>query len=608
MRRILFFLLLLILVACQAEPTGPEPDLLVSNSSLEINTVKRVFDLTVRNIGEEDSVMEWNTERSSLALVIDPPNGRLERGESQIVKVSVNRGAVPIADRIEEEVVFESNGGDKSVFVTFSIEGTGLAACGTYPTSIRNPTEEPDEEGPTIPTPTPPPGGNPGLAAPYAPDELLIGYNADAGTDLETASLDPNRRMRSLAAAVGEDYGLLLKKSPSTVRPALVQIPIGEDPLDFAKRLAGDPRVDYAEPNYYLELQSTPNDEFYEEQWHLSNFGLPQAWDIETGEEKEGEEDVIIAVIDSGFDADHPDLGTEKHPENSKILPGCDFFDKDNDADPRTTDGGLGSLHGTHVAGIAAAIGDNRTGIAGVGYGAGIKILPVKVFSDQATGASLDIFIDSLLWLAGEDVEGAEPNPFPPKIINMSLGVRAEAVEGQLRSLERATDAVADADILMIAASGNNYIEGAGDENRILIPAADPNVLAVGSVDADYRRSGFSQFDANPGPNRPTVDIMAPGGYANVGRCSGLGILSTFKFDENSPQIYGCQAGTSMASPFVAGVAALLWSQNPDLSAAQVRERLLNSTLSADYMDSAAYGSGVLCADRALGAATLCGR
>ena len=320
---------------------------------------------------------------------------------------------------------------------------------------------------------------------------------------------------------------------------------------------------------------------------------------------------MIIAVIDSGFDGDHPDLADPDEPfSERKILPGCDFFDKDNDPDPRTA-ANTGSLHGTHVAGIAAAIGDNRLGIAGVAYGSNVKILPIKVFSDAATGASLDIFIDALYWLAGEDDEIDDdivPNPFPPQIINMSLGVKASAVSDQLGSLSAATRAVQRAGILMIAASGNNYVQGNGDENRILIPAADENVMAVGSVDRNYQRSPFSQFDENP--DRPGVDIMAPGGYANVGRCSvSGGVLSTLKFDEGFPEPYGCQAGTSMASPFVAGVAALLWSQNPDLSADQVRQLLLNSAFyDASFMSPTAYGSGVVCADRALGAATQCGR
>ena len=607
MRRILFPLFLMALVACQPPEILPEPDILVSNSSLEINAVKRVFELTVRNTGEEDSLLEWSTDRTSLALVVEPADGSLARGETQTVKVSVNRANVPIADRIEEKVVFESNGGDKTVFVTFSIEGTGLAACGTYPTSIRPPEETPDDDGPGLDPPTPPSGG-PGL---YVPDELLVGYKTDyTGGELETASLDPARRAQTLAAVVGEDYGLVTKKQPGATKPALVKIPAGQDPLVFAETLKADPRVAYADPNYYLELQETPNDEFYPEQWNLRDFGLPQAWDIETGENESGE-DVVIAIIDSGFDGDHPDLVDAERPfSERKILPGCDFFDKDNDPDPRTA-ANTGSLHGTHVAGIAAAIGDNRLGIAGVAYGPNVKILPIKVFSDAATGASLDIFIDALFWLAGEDDKIAGnivPNPFPPKIINMSLGVKASAVSDQLGSLSAATRAVQRAGILMIAASGNNYVQGGGDENRILIPAADENVMAVGSVDSSYERSPFSQF--NEDGSLPGVDIMAPGGYAPAGFCSSAGgVLSTFKFDDGFPEPYGCQAGTSMASPFVAGVAALLWSQNPDLSAEQVRQRLMSSAFyDASYMTEAAYGSGVVCADRALGAATQCGR
>ena len=220
---------LLALVACQPPEILPEPDILVSNSSLEINAVKRVFELTVRNTGEEASLLEWDTERTSLALVVEPANGSLAKGESQVVKVSVNRANVPIADRIEERVVFESNGGDKTVFVTFSIEGTGLAACGTYPTSIRPPEETPDDDGPGLDppdSPTPPSGGS-GL---YAPDELLVGYKHPGG-ELQTAGINPARRAQTLAAVVSKDYGLVTKKQPGATKPALVKIPAGQDPL-----------------------------------------------------------------------------------------------------------------------------------------------------------------------------------------------------------------------------------------------------------------------------------------------------------------------------------------------------------------------------------------
>ena len=122
--------------------------------------------------------------------------------------------------------------------------------------------------------------------------------------------------------------------------------------LETAERLRRDPRVQYAEPNYYLELLDVPNDPFLEDQWNLLEFGLPEAWTLEKGTGK-----VVVAVLDSGVYGKHEDL-------SGKLYPGCDFFDGDSDANPGLGDFGAG--HGTHVAGIAAALGNNAVGVAGV--------------------------------------------------------------------------------------------------------------------------------------------------------------------------------------------------------------------------------------------------
>jgi len=131
----------------------------------------------------------------------------------------------------------------------------------------------------------------------------------------------------------------------------------------------------------------------------------------------------------------------------------------------------------------------------------------------------------------------------------------------------------------------------------VFSPANSPLIYAVGSVDGDRRRSDFSNYAADG----LDVDFMAPGG-SNFGAGCGL-IRSTFP--ENG---YACLEGTSMASPFVAGVAALLLSQDAGLSPADIRAKLRGSALfDASYMTGQEYGAGIVCADRALGAATRCG-
>ena len=360
-------------------------------------------------------------------------------------------------------------------------------------------------------------------------------------------------------------------------------VPAGENVATFARRLATDPRVVYAEPNYLLETLAEPDDPRLSEQWNLLDFGLPQAWDVATGDTGK----VVVAVIDSGVDTAHVDLQT-------KVLSGCDFADKDNNPNPGPQS--VDPDHGTHVAGIAVAVGNNAEGVAGVAYGASVKLLPLKVFSDMSDkGGSIDALLDALLWAAGIPVEGVGTNPNPAQIVNMSLGVEPSALEGSTpQAIEDVTKRVYDMGVTMFAAAGND-----GKDTFVRSPANSPWVYAVGSVDGDYRRSGFSDY-ATSGA---TVDFMAPGGTKPGSLCSNGSILSTFKGDG-----YGCKAGTSMASPFVAGVAALVLSRTPGLSPSELKAELANSALFEPYMNAQAYGAGVVCADRALGAATQCGR
>ena len=591
------------LVACT--PPLPAPHLDVSNASLSITASTPVRTLKVRNTGEPGSLLDWSVVSSSRALVVSPASGRLEAGSERRLDVTVDRSIVPIADRIEETLTLKTNGGESDIFVTFSVVGTGLGACGTYPSSFGS-------SNSSVPAFTQTVGRPYAANEPYAMNELLVQFRAPVTsqvsltqgatslgslgsgqpkyTALDKAALD--KEISAVSRSVAYDYGFSLKKQATFLRPALVEIPAGETPAGFAKRLAADSRVLYAEPNYYLELLKIPNDPRYGEQWHLSDFGLPQAWDLETGVN-----DVVISVIDSGVDIDHQDL-------KAKVLPGCDFYTRpasadrealsgDNDPNPGIPNGGR-SEHGTHVAGVAAALGDNATGGAGVAYGAGIKILPVKIFDDSGGGAQISHLIDALYWSAGLDVPEVASNPFPADIINMSLGADPADIPEELQSIRRAAAAVSAQGVLMFAASANN-----GFSDRIYVPAADPNVVAVGSVDASLERSGFSNYNFSG----PTVDIMAPGGFGNGG-CPAGNILSTFTDDD-----YGCLNGTSMSSPFVAAVAALVWSQNPDLNAAQVREQLFATTLYDEaFMNPQEYGRGIVCADKALGAATLCGQ
>lgn len=563
MLRPLLFLCLLGLVSCGLNPY--EARLKVSRVSLELNSADAQGSFTVINAGETGSVLNWEASSLSPLVSFEPEKGSVPEGEEMAVQVKLDRVGLRRGQFVNIFVTVDSNGGSSRVEVRFVATDDGMLACGSFPESFNQ-----------APPVAPEQSASPKL--PYAPHELLVQY-ASPG---ESQSLLGQASLERLATAVTSEYGLQTLKQASSHRPALVSVPRNESITDAMARLNADPRVAYAEPNYYVELlgHSLPDDPLLNEEWHLLDFGLPEAWDIDPGRN-----DVVIAVIDSGVDMLHEDLV-------DKIVPGCDFFAQDNNPSP--TQIGANASHGTHVAGIAAATGDNGLGVAGVAYGAGVNILPINIFDEFGSSASLDDLFDAMLWAAGVPIRGIGTNKFPADIINMSLGVDPERVLPKtLESVNDVTKRLYDRGTVMVAASGNK-----GLSDRIFAPANSPWVLAVGAVTSEFARSSFSNY-AESGR---TVDFVAPGGEGND--CGLIGIRSTFP--DNG---YACLAGTSMASPFLAGVVALMLSQDSTLSPSRVKARLTQSALfDEDYMTQEAYGAGIVCADKALGATTRCGR
>ena len=434
--------------------------------------------------------------------------------------------------------------------------------------------------------------------AAYVPGRLLVAYRSSAELHSSEKHVGDEtslsvQELKATAQTVRNRFDLRsLGTLGSAVATELVRTPPGADVQKLAAELRRDPRVAYAEPDYYLyplgvtpaaSSDTLPDDPFLAQEWNMLNFGLPQAWALETGKSN-----VVLAVLDSGVDVNHEDL-------RGRTLPGCDVYNGDNDPSPGVSSRISGSQqHGTHVAGIALASGNNGRGVAGVAY-TGVKLLPVKVLDDNGGDSkttSVSVVVKAIRWAAGLSVEGMNRTPYKANIINLSLGV-----EGQSESLNQAVQDARNAGVLIIAAAGNG-----SSTTSIFTPANAPGALAVGSVDQDYRRSYYSVYNTSG----RTVDLMAPGGS---GDSSCGGVLSTLPAAyEGAPENnYGCEEGTSMAAPFVAGVAALIWSQNPGLSADEVEAKLKASTAVTAFMNPAEYGAGVVCADRALGAATLCG-
>ncbi|CAM4435805.1 peptidase S8 [Paenibacillus tarimensis] len=318
-------------------------------------------------------------------------------------------------------------------------------------------------------------------------------------------------------------------------------------------RLNANPNVEYAEPNYIYTLEETEmaapadvpaqiavsyNDPYVSNQWGLSAIKAPLAMDLVSSSALAS---VTIAVVDTGVARTHPDLA-------GSIVAGYDFVNRDSDAND---DQG----HGTHVAGIAAGIGNNRIGIAGVASGA--KIMPIKVLNASGSGTSMNI-VSGMRYAADR---GAD-------VLNLSLGSASSCSS----AYQDAVNYVRSRGSVVVVASGNS-------NTAVGSPANCAGTISVGSIDSSMTRSSFSNYG-------PTLDVTAPGGA----------IYSTYL--SNS---YRSLSGTSMAAPHVAGVAALMIAANSSLTPDQVESLLRQSATDAGASGyDSYYGAGIVNAQRAV--------
>lgn len=349
----------------------------------------------------------------------------------------------------------------------------------------------------------------------------------------------------------------------------LVTVPEGVDLRTAAAELESDPKVRYAQPNHYFYPHALPNDPLLRDAWHLPVMGAPVAWAAGSAIA-----DVpVVAVLDTGIDLGHEDLS------GSFVSGGYDFCASQDcgsrDADPRPESSYV--THGTHVAGLLAAKLGNGRGSGGV-IPNNARVLPIKVFhEDASTAAALS---EAIRWAAGISVSGVPENRHPAQIITLSLGAEVDdpTVAGAIR-------AASDRGSLVIASAGNQ------GERDVDYPARYEEVIGVGAVNSNFRRSCFSDYG-------PGLDIMAPGGDGYLCQAPrNEALLSTFPGND-----YGVDAGTSMAAPLVAGAAALAWAEMSAPTADRVRERLITTAyFNSDYMNEDSYGAGVVRADVALG-------
>lgn len=347
-----------------------------------------------------------------------------------------------------------------------------------------------------------------------------------------------------------------------------------------AQRLMQDPSVELAEPDRWVQPLLIPNDPTYSAQWYLhdarseiASANLPDAWDL-TG----GSTPVIVAVIDTGL-MSHGDI------EPARIVAGYDFVsdtfagnDGDGrDADPSDpgdwvsaddakahsgcgTDAQKSSWHGTHVAGIIGASGNNNVGISGVNGNA--KLLPVRVLG--RCGGYLSDVLDGARWAAGVADPYLPLNPNPARILNLSLGAETTCTP----LVQSAVNDVVASGAIIIAAAGNT-----SNSASAIAPGNCAGVIAVAALDRNGSRAYYSSFGS-------TVALSAPGGAQFVlNDPNGIYSISNASTAAPTPSpsgdTYEYVQGTSMSAPQVAGVASLMLAINPALTSDQIRRKLL---------------------------------
>ncbi len=437
------------------------------------------------------------------------------------------------------------------------------------------------------------------LSAPFVPGQLILRYRDAQGEPVAPAARAPASRPRLVrrGGAAGRALLMALDGQPSAEpRTAIDHRAAFDRPEQQAKwdtlialkNVASDPQLSYASPNYLHRVHAQPNDAYYSLQWHYPLINLPAAWDLENGSPA-----VTVAVIDTGILAAHPDL-------QGRLLPGYDFISDpasaaDGDGiDPDPADPGDGggvapsSFHGSHVAGTIGAASNNGTGVAGVGWN--VRLMPLRACGLE--GCALFDIMQAARYAAGLPNDSGQVPAAAADIINLSLGgpffsQAAADLYAQLRQ----------AGILIVASAGN---DASSTPNY---PAAHQGVISVSAVGIDRVLASYSSFGN-------TVDIAAPGG--DGGDLNGDGypdwVLSTGADDSSGAiqMTYTFLAGTSMASPHVAGVLALMKSANPNLTADEIEQLLIDGELSDDLgapgRDNL-YGHGLINAQKAVAAA-----
>jgi subtilisin family serine protease len=398
---------------------------------------------------------------------------------------------------------------------------------------------------------------------------IISSYNAEAAPLASYREGELLVKFKNRAAAKQSHRAVksVVKAQLSGNRIDHVKLPQGMSVSEAIRLYQADPNVEYAQPNRICRKSSTPNDLLYGSQWNFARLMLPRAWDVVTDASS-----VIVAILDTGVDYTHPDLRANLWTNPAENLNdgndndgngiindyyGVSFNSGTVSGNPMDDD--TADAHGTHVAGIIGAVGNNGFGVSGMAWRA--KLMSVK-FLHGTEG--LGEISDAIKGIEYATAHGA-------KIINLSF-----EVSGLDLALKDAIALAGEKGVLVVSAAGNS-----GSDLDILqvSPASIrlPNTLSVAFTNRDDSLGGFSDY------GRTTVDVAAPG----------QSILSTVMTSVDTSG-YRTTSGTSFASPHVSGLAALVMAQNPGLSFRQVKARILAGAEKLPSLQGKVIAEGII--------------
>lgn len=430
------------------------------------------------------------------------------------------------------------------------------------------------------------------LSDPFIPGELI----------LQPTSQSVSRNLNSIVGSTSNrepSLALPIRQALASTQATTVSLPAGAtmtasqrarmQTLIQLKHAHSDTDVEWAEPNVLMQAHATPNDSFFNSQWHNNNINLPLAWDTTTGSS-----DVIVAVLDTGVLLNHPDLasqltnGYDFISDPSRARDG-DGIDANPDDDGDLNFGGSSSFHGTHVASTVAAQTDNNMGVSGASWQT--RIMPLRVLGVDG-GSSFDI-AQAIRFAAGLSNSSGTAPPEPADIINLSLGSPFFS-----QATADAINDARDAGVIVVASAGNDA------SSDPFYPASNAGVVSVAATTITDQQANYSNSGS-------MIDVAAPGG-SNVSDLNGDGIadgvISTSGYDSGGTVTfaYAAQAGTSMSAPHISGVIALMKAIHPGMTPAAFDTALQNGDLTDDLGNSGRddiFGHGLINAQKAVLAA-----